>query len=132
MLSPRKIVMPLLKIRFRPSNFPPPFPASLLTQTCGGRRTAKSVKLHSSRPRHPPPHKKRRKKMQLHSAEENSALHIPNFPLHPKLPDLLCQPLDAVFVFPRQIVDFLHGIVNLLYSRRHFVHRILDNRRQLV
>ena len=52
--------------------------------------------------------------------------------LNLELPDFLRQSLYAVFVFPRQVVDFLHRAVNLLYACRHLVHRILDDRRQLV
>ena len=62
--------------------------------------------------------------MQLHSAEENSALRIPNFPLDPKLSDFLRKSFDAVFVFPREVIDFLYGVVNLLYACRHLVHAV--------
>ena len=56
--------------------------------------------------------------MQLHSAEQNSALRIPTFSLYLELPDLLRQPFDAILIFPRQVVDFLHGVVNLLNACR--------------
>ena len=51
--------------------------------------------------------------MQLHSAEENSALRIPNSPLDPELPNFLRQSLYAVLVFPRQVVYFMYRAVNL-------------------
>ncbi len=46
--------------------------------------------------------------------------------LNLKLPDLRGQPLNAVFIFPRKVVDFLDGVVDLLYARAHLVHRIFD------
>ena len=51
--------------------------------------------------------------MQLHSAEQNSALRIPNSSLDPKLPDLLREPLYTVLVLPRQVVYLMHCAVNL-------------------
>ena len=65
--------------------------------------------------------------MQLHSAEENSALRIPNSSLNPKLPDFLRQPLYAVLVLSRQVVYFMHCAVNLLNACRHLVHAVFDN-----
>ena len=43
-----------------------------------------------------------------------------------KLADLCGQSFNTVFVLPRQIVDFLYGVVDLLHAGRHFVHRVLD------
>ena len=48
-------------------------------------------------------------------------IKVPVYTVSLKLPHLACQPFDAVFVLPRQIVDFLHGIVDLLHIGRHFV-----------
>ncbi len=56
--------------------------------------------------------------MQLHNAEENSALHIPTFSLYLKLPDFFRESLYTILILPRQVVDFLYGIVNLLYACR--------------
>ncbi len=47
---------------------------------------------------------------------------FPQAALNLKLPDLCGQPFDAVLVLPCQIIDFLHGVVDLLYARAHFVH----------
>ena len=33
-----------------------------------------------------------------------------------KLPYLACKSFNAVFVFPRKVVDFLYGVVDLLYA----------------
>ena len=66
------------------------------------------------------PHKKRRRKIQLYNAEENSALRIPTFPLHPKLPDFLRQSLYAVLVLSRQVVYFMYCAVNLRAAEELF------------
>ena len=41
--------------------------------------------------------------------------------LYLKLSDLRGQPFNTIFVLPCQIVDFLYGVVDLLYSRAHLV-----------
>ena len=41
--------------------------------------------------------------------------------LYLKLPHLAGKPLNAVFILPCQIIDFLYGIVDLLYARAHLV-----------
>ena len=44
--------------------------------------------------------------MQLHSAEQNSALRIPTFSLYLKLPDFFRESLCTILILPRQVVDF--------------------------
>ena len=46
---------------------------------------------------------------------------FPQAALDLKLPDLCGQPLDAVLVLPRKVVDFLHGVVGLLHTGAHLV-----------
>ena len=62
----------------------------------------------------------------------NYPLHITHYKLNPKLPDFLRQAFNTVLVLPRQVVDFLHGVVNLLNARRHLIHAVFDDRRELV
>ena len=40
---------------------------------------------------------------------------------YPKCPHFLRQSLYTVLILPRQVVDFLHCVVNLLYVRRTFL-----------
>ncbi|MGP1459268.1 MAG: hypothetical protein ACTTKL_08150 [Treponema sp.] len=62
-----------------------------------------------------------RLRTQFCGGRQNYALGIPNSPLHPKFPHLFRQPLDAVFIFSRQIIHFLHGAIDLSDACHHLL-----------
>ena len=52
--------------------------------------------------------------------------------LYFEFPHLPREPLDTILVLPRELIDFLHGVVNLRHPSRHLIHRVLDLGRQAV